>query len=298
MSMVSGDKLNEIYQNGVRPNSNTYVVCSTAGNTATKTVTSTGFALTSGKHITVKFTNENTAKNLKLKVNTLDAKSLLYRGEDIGEQPIAANSILEFVYNGTAFECIGGMGDSGKILSWAAYQALTPAEQAKGDYYIYDKGSVGGVVDSTLDTSSGNAIANSAVATAINGINSDLTELGFPKKIWHDSWTLATTTRVDTILATMEARYKNNCPITGLASVDISLPGIGLFHGQITQNGLYVTLVGVNSSQGVLYSATSANGVASMLRYIHNANSTTNIGDISGVTCTGGNEVQLLAIEM
>lgn len=177
MSMVSGDKLNEIYQNGVRPNSNTYVVCSTAGNTATKTVTSTGFALTSGKHITVKFTNENTAKNLKLKVNTLGAKSLLYRGEDIGEQPIAANSILEFVYNGTAFECIGGMGDSGKILSWAAYQALTPAEQAKGDYYIYDKGSVGGVVDSTLDTSSGNAIANSAVATAINGINSDLSEL-------------------------------------------------------------------------------------------------------------------------
>lgn len=177
MSIVSGNKLNDLYQEGIRPNSNTYVVCSTAAATAAKTVSSTGFELTSGKHITIKFTNGNSAKNLTLQVNSLAAKPIYYHGSDIGEQPIPENSVIEFVYNGTQFECIGGIGESGRELTKAQYDALPSDEKAKGDYYIYDTDSFTGFIDGALDKTSGNAISNHAVASKFETVDSSISTI-------------------------------------------------------------------------------------------------------------------------
>jgi len=64
-------------------------------------------------------------------------------------------------------------GALGVEITQAQYDALTPEEQANGTYWITD-GS-GGSVDTTLDTTSLNAIANKPVAEAITQLNNDLT---------------------------------------------------------------------------------------------------------------------------
>jgi hypothetical protein len=57
-------------------------------------------------------------------------------------------------------------------ITQAEYDALTPEEKANGTYWITD-GS-GGSVDTTLDATSLNAIANKPVAEAITQLNNDL----------------------------------------------------------------------------------------------------------------------------
>lgn len=84
-----------------------YASCATAAATAQKEVTCTGFALDTGARISVKFTVTNTAANPTLKVNSLDAKAIFYRGAAISAGYLAANRVYEFVYDGTNFELVG-----------------------------------------------------------------------------------------------------------------------------------------------------------------------------------------------
>lgn len=88
-----------------------FAVCSTAAATAQKEVTLTGFALESGAWIAVKWTNTNTASAPTLKVNTLDAKAIYYKGAAVTAGYLAANTITLLVYNGTQFDCLGNFND-------------------------------------------------------------------------------------------------------------------------------------------------------------------------------------------
>ena len=81
--------------------------CSTAAGTAAKVVSCTGFVLTSGSRITVKFTTTNTAANPTLNVNSTGAKAIMYRGAAISAGYLAAGRVYTFVYDGTNYELVG-----------------------------------------------------------------------------------------------------------------------------------------------------------------------------------------------
>ena len=64
--------------------------------------------------------------------------------------------------------------DSGIELTQAEYNALSPAEKAKGDYYITDATTNPVVIDTALSTTSTNPVQNKVVTEAINSVNSNL----------------------------------------------------------------------------------------------------------------------------
>lgn len=82
---------------------NRYGVCSTAANTAAKTVNVSGgtFSLETGAQVVVKFNNVNTAENPTLNVNSTGAKGISVNiAGDV-------NGTCHLVYNGTTWELIG-----------------------------------------------------------------------------------------------------------------------------------------------------------------------------------------------
>lgn len=78
-----------------------YGTCSTDAGTATKTVTLSGFTLTDGSRVTVRFANTNTAVLPTLNVNSTGAKAMHIKGNRIGTgyQYLQANGIYDFIYN-------------------------------------------------------------------------------------------------------------------------------------------------------------------------------------------------------
>lgn len=75
-----------------------YGTCSTAYGTAAKTVTCSGYLLTTGGYITVNFTNDVDA-NATLNVNSKGAKAIYYQGVAIGDKVIKAGDTALFIYN-------------------------------------------------------------------------------------------------------------------------------------------------------------------------------------------------------
>lgn len=86
-----------------------YAVCDTAAATLAKTVDSTGFTLSTGAKIVVKFTLGSTASAPTLNVTNTGAKPIQYRGAAISTTAIKANSVHTFVYTGTAWELVGDL---------------------------------------------------------------------------------------------------------------------------------------------------------------------------------------------
>ena len=88
-----------------------YATCSTAGATAAKTATISGFTLTTGMHVYVKFSENNSAAvgSLTLNISGTGAKPIKCRGgNNLGTTgSIAANGIYEFAYDGTNWEMVG-----------------------------------------------------------------------------------------------------------------------------------------------------------------------------------------------
>ena len=83
--------------------------CSTAAGTAAKVVSCSGFVLTTGSVITVKFTVTNTASNPTLNVNNTGAKAIQYRGNAIASGYLEANRVYTFIYDGTNYQLIGDL---------------------------------------------------------------------------------------------------------------------------------------------------------------------------------------------
>lgn len=84
-----------------------YGTCSTDAATAEKVVSLTGFTLSTGARIVVKFTVTNTASSPTLNVNSTGAKAIYYRGAAITAGYLAKNRTYEFVYNGTQWDLVG-----------------------------------------------------------------------------------------------------------------------------------------------------------------------------------------------
>lgn len=108
-----------------------YVTCETAASTAAKTVSITGLtSLTTGIRLLVKMTNNNTASNATLNINSLGAKPLYYDNERASsDNSWEAGEVIDVYYDGTNFyssNVQGGSSDGGnQILDWTTDVATT-----------------------------------------------------------------------------------------------------------------------------------------------------------------------------
>ena len=127
-----------------------YGVCSTAAATAAKTVALTGFTLTVGARITIKFTVTNTVASPTLNVNGTGAKPIYYRGSAIYAGLLAANRTYEFVYDGTSYNLVGDINTDNNT----TYNAGTGITIGSGNKINHTnsitKGSAGGETTRTV----------------------------------------------------------------------------------------------------------------------------------------------------
>ena len=86
-----------------------YAVCSTEAAAAAKTVSCSGFSLTTGAEITVKFALTNTAAKPTLNVNNTGAKPVCYRGRAVHANCLAAEHTYTFRYDGTQWDLVGDL---------------------------------------------------------------------------------------------------------------------------------------------------------------------------------------------
>lgn len=93
-----------------------YGTCTTEASATTKVVTCANYTLATGRTIAVKFSNTNTGAvaSLQLKVNNTTSKPIKYKGENIPSADLlASGSVISFLYDGTNYEIIGGIGSGG-----------------------------------------------------------------------------------------------------------------------------------------------------------------------------------------
>ena len=93
-----------------------YGTCTSDASATTKVVTCADYTLATGRVIAVKFSNTNTGAvaSLKLNVNSTGDKSIKYKGENLPSAEIlASGSVINFLYDGTNYEIIGGVGEGG-----------------------------------------------------------------------------------------------------------------------------------------------------------------------------------------
>ena len=107
-----------------------YGLCSTAADTANKTVTCAGYILSTGSVIYVRFDKTNTASvsSLTLNVNNTGAKRIMYRNGTLPEEnTLSVNTTYCFVYDGTYYQLVGDLDTdtSYPILSVANLEAGT-----------------------------------------------------------------------------------------------------------------------------------------------------------------------------
>ena len=86
-----------------------YGTCSTAAATAAKAVSITGFSLVTGAHVTVLFSNGNTAASPTLNVSDTGAKPIYYRGVAVPVDYIQSGAVLALVYSGSYWRVEGDL---------------------------------------------------------------------------------------------------------------------------------------------------------------------------------------------
>lgn len=103
--------------------STAYATCSTAGSTVAKvayiggTSATTGFTLTTGVTVYVKFTYTNTAANPTLNINSSGAKTMQRNGAAIQNSELKAGCIYPFIYDGTYWQLVNS-GPAVVIYTW------------------------------------------------------------------------------------------------------------------------------------------------------------------------------------
>jgi hypothetical protein len=107
--------------------STAYATCSTAASTPGKvayilgTTATTGFTLTTGVTVYVKFTNTDTnndsTKPTTLSINGCTAKPIKRNGITIAPGELQANCVYAFLYDGTNWQLVNG-GPAVVIYTW------------------------------------------------------------------------------------------------------------------------------------------------------------------------------------
>ena len=86
-----------------------YGTCATSAATAAKVVSASGFTLSTGASVLVKFTNQNTSSAPTLNVNGTGAKAIKKYGSTAPDTyQWAAGAVVQFVYDGSYWVMVGG----------------------------------------------------------------------------------------------------------------------------------------------------------------------------------------------
>lgn len=125
---------------------NRFGTCSTAADTAAKTVSiTTGtFALEAGARVSVKFTNANTAGTPTLNVNSKGAKNIFHKGSQIttGTNKALLAGVCDFIYDGTQWHLVGNYYDTTYSSKTAASGGTVVSLVTTGEKYTWNnKGS-------------------------------------------------------------------------------------------------------------------------------------------------------------
>ena len=91
---------------GAMPKKSPYVTCATAGTTAAKEVTITGFELKDGCRLSILFTYGFIAANATINVSGTGAKAIKYFGVNIPNSKVKNNTIVTMVYDGTQWNVV------------------------------------------------------------------------------------------------------------------------------------------------------------------------------------------------
>ena len=200
-----------------------YATCSTAGATAAKTATISGFTLTTGMHVYVKFSENNSAAvgSLTLNISGTGAKPIKCRGGNNLGTPgsIAANGIYEFAYDGTNWEMVGSAVTGVKGANESSYRwgnVNITAENVGAAASSHTHGNIqnGG----TLQTND---------ITIANGDKLVVTDSSDSSKVARASIAFdgSTTTKALTPKGTFEAFAKSGDITTAIQALDVSSVG-------------------------------------------------------------------------
>lgn len=114
-----------------------YGICSTSASTAAKSVTCSGFTLSTGSRVSVKFTYSNTNTSATLNVNSTGAKSIRTGSavETIKTYTWPAGATVDFVYNGTYWIIVGPITGTWTPAVTFGTTAATNYEVRAAQYY-------------------------------------------------------------------------------------------------------------------------------------------------------------------
>lgn len=97
-----------------------YGICSTAASVAEKEVSLSGYTLSTGSRVVVKFTVTSTASSPTLNVNSTGAKAIKYRGEVVSSSRLSSGHLYEFVYDGADYQLVGDLNTDVSVKQNAA----------------------------------------------------------------------------------------------------------------------------------------------------------------------------------
>lgn len=132
--------------NSIKVAGTKYGTCSTASGTATKVGSISGFTLSTGAVVAIKFSNINTASSPKLNVNSTGAKSIYdWRTAAYPKVGAMLNGTHLFVYNGSQWVLLNpnpGSTLSLESLSWSTINSFSSAGIASSLFSVGDTKSV------------------------------------------------------------------------------------------------------------------------------------------------------------
>ncbi len=135
-----------------------YGTCTTAGDTVAKIATVTGFTLTAGTTVSIKFTYANSAEAPTLNINSLGAKPILTNGTTYAYW--AAGASVIFAYDGTRFQ----------VCSTPVYADTVTVGNPAGQNVYIDSDSV----DIRSGTESVSSFSNGVIELGKNSLNSKI----------------------------------------------------------------------------------------------------------------------------
>lgn len=261
-----------------------YATCATAAGTAAKAVTISGFTLTTGIHVFVKFTVTNTAAvaSLTLNVSGTGAKAMKYRGGNLpAVGTLSASRVYEFIYDGTNWELVGDLDTNTQTVtgvkgnaesSYRTGQVNLTAANIGASASDHTHGNIGngGTLTDTAAAAAGNdyvvirdADNNKVQTSTIKG--TDVAD-AVSKKHSHSTLTLSTTAQAydgtHTLALPSSDPYTSARTPTSHAS-SATTYGVGT-----TANYGHVKL---DNSTPLTVGTSSADGVATGKAHIHNA---------------------------
>lgn len=156
-----------------------FVTCTTSADTAEKTVDVANYTLSTGSTIKIKFNNANIANNPTLNVGNTGAKSIYYQGKSINKDYLDAGVVYQFVYNGSQWEIIGGIGSSDAVeITQAEYDKLSEEEKQLDRFYVITDASSLGDASDVAYKNTESKLKSTNVQGAVDELNSKLSHVG------------------------------------------------------------------------------------------------------------------------